>query len=64
MAKQGLRGLPVTHLHALKVYDLLLHHADPFDRLLIAQAILEDMTILTSDHVFEKYPVGVLVCGK
>ena len=64
MAKQGLRPLPVTHLHAVKVYDLPPHHQDPFDRLLIAQAIVEDMTILTADHNFRKYPIRVIWCGK
>ena len=64
MARQGLRALPVNHIHALKVYDLYLHHSDPFDRLLIAQAIVEDMTILTADRVFAKYPVEVVWCGK
>lgn len=63
MARQGLRPLPVTHLHAVKVYDLPLHHNDPFDRLLIAQAISEEMCILTSDRIFQKYPVEVLWCG-
>jgi PIN domain nuclease of toxin-antitoxin system len=63
MARQGLRSLPVTHLHAVKVYDLPLHHQDPFDRLIIAQAIVEGMTILTSDSDFRKYPVEVVWCG-
>ncbi len=64
MAKQGLRPLPVTHLHAVKVYDLPPHHSDPFDRLIIAQAIMEDMTVLTSDRAFGKYAVDVVWCGK
>ncbi len=64
MAKQGLRPLPVNHIHAVKVYDLPSHHGDPFDRLLIAQAIVENMTILTADRAFAKYPVEVLWCGK
>jgi PIN domain nuclease of toxin-antitoxin system len=64
MARQGLRPLPVTHLHAVKVYDLPLHHQDPFDRLIIAQAIMEEMTVLTADRVFGKYPVDVLWCGR
>lgn len=63
MARQGLWPLPVTHTHALKVYDLPLHHRDPFDRLIIAQAITEKMCVLTADRVFEKYPVEVLWCG-
>jgi PIN domain nuclease of toxin-antitoxin system len=64
MAKQRLLPLPVTHLHAVKVYDLAPHHEDPFDRLIIAQAIEEEMTILTSDRFFGKYPVQVLWCGR
>ena len=64
MAKQGLLSLAVTHLHAVKVYDLPSHHSDPFDRLIIAQAIVEEMTVLTSDRVFEKYPLEVVWCGK
>jgi PIN domain nuclease of toxin-antitoxin system len=63
MAKQGLLPLPVTHLHATTVYDLPAHHRDPFDRLIIAQAIAEGMTVLTSDRIFGKYPVAVVWCG-
>jgi PIN domain nuclease of toxin-antitoxin system len=64
MAKQGLRPLPVSHLHAVKVYDLPLHHQDPFDRLIIAQAITEEMTVLTADRAFRKYPVDVVWCSR
>src|ERR1700734_2894806 len=52
MAKQGLRSLPVTHAHAAKVYDLPPYHQDPFDHLIIAQAITETMTVLTADRDF------------
>ena len=62
--KQSLRSLPITLLHAIKVYDLALHHRDPFDRLIIAQAILEDMTVLTADSDFKKYPIDIVWCGK
>ena len=64
MAKQGLRPLPITHVHAVGVYDLPPHHSDPFDRLIIAQALAEDLVILTSDRVFQKYPVELVWCGK
>lgn len=64
MAKQRLLPLPVTHFHAVKVYDLDSHHTDPFDRLMIAQAILEKMVILTADRAFKKYPVELVWCGK
>ena len=63
LEKQGLRPLPITHLHALKVYDLPPHHRDPFDRLIIAQAVIENMTVLTADREFAKYPVDVVWCG-
>jgi PIN domain nuclease of toxin-antitoxin system len=64
MAKQGLRPVSVTHIHAVKVYDLLLHHSDPFDRIIIAQAAVEGMSVLTSGRVFEKYPIDGVWCGK
>ena len=63
MARQGLRSLPITHIHAVKVYDLPAHHRDPFDRLIIAQAMAEEMVVLTSDRVFKKYPVEIVWCG-
>jgi len=64
MAKQSLRPLSVNHSHAARVYDLPAHHRDPFDRMLIAQALVEDMVILTSDRSFKKYPARLLWCGR
>jgi PIN domain nuclease of toxin-antitoxin system len=64
LTEQGIRSLPVAQTHALKVYDLIRHHDDPFDRLIIAQAMAEEFTILTSNRVFAKYPVDVVWCGK
>src|SRR5256885_1908265 len=52
MRSSGVRPLPVTHSHALHVAQLPQHHRDPFDRLLIAQAQLDGLTILTADKVF------------
>lgn len=49
--------LPVTESHVWQVGNLPLHHRDPFDRLLIAQAIVEDLALLTSDGAFQHYPV-------
>jgi PIN domain nuclease of toxin-antitoxin system len=37
-----------------------LHHRDPFDRLLIAQAMVEDCTLVTADTIFDRYPVRLL----
>ena len=59
MRSSGVAGLPVTHPHALAVAALPRHHRDPFDRLLVAQAQLEDLTLLTADRVFESYDVSV-----
>lgn len=64
MADQGLRPLPVSHPHALAVFGLPGHHRDPFDRLLIAQAKLEDMILVTADRIFERYPVEILWAGR
>lgn len=51
-------AIKVEHAHAVK--DLPLHHRDPFDRMLIAQAVTEGLTIATHDPVFEKYSVPLL----
>lgn len=64
MADQGLRPLPISHQHTLAVAALPHHHRDPFDRLLIAQANLEGMTLITADRMFEKYSVQMLWAGR
>ncbi len=64
LADQGIHPLGITQAHALKVYDLPNHHQDPFDRMLIAQALIEDMVILTSDRAFKRYPAQLLWCGR
>jgi PIN domain nuclease of toxin-antitoxin system len=46
-----MKVLPMSLEHALKVVDLPLHHKDPFDRLLVAQAIVEDFTLITKEPV-------------
>jgi PIN domain nuclease of toxin-antitoxin system len=53
--------LPVLGEHAVAVRDLPPHHRDPFDRLLIAQARCEGLTIVTSDRVFAAYDVPILI---
>ena len=53
-------GLPVSVEHGAYVAELPLHHRDPFDRLLIAQAMVENMPILTVDSQFQKYDVRVI----
>ena len=52
--------LPMTAQHALIAGSLPPHHEDPFDRMLIAQAKVEDLTIITRDSVFRDYGVAIL----
>jgi PIN domain nuclease of toxin-antitoxin system len=53
-------SLDIAQAHALRVAVLPMHHRDPFDRLLIAQAQLEDLSILTADPVFGRYDLRVI----
>ena len=54
-AESGLLELPVTFRHAELVARLPAHHRDPFDRLLVAQAEAERLTLVTRDPVFQRY---------
>ena len=56
----GFVELPITFDHALAVRELPLHHADPFDRMLIAQARQESLTLLTADPRFRPYDVRTI----
>lgn len=60
LALNGIDTLPVTMAHALHVFELPAHHRDPFDRLLVAQALLEGMPIVTADPEIARYPVEVI----
>lgn len=51
----GFRELPVSARHAAAVAKLPLHHTDPFDRLLLAQSLLEPLRLVTADGVFAAY---------
>lgn len=56
----GHRSLPITQQHTLKVADLPLHHKDPFDRILVAQAQVESMHLVTADRQVTSYQVPVI----
>lgn len=56
----GCVALPITWHHARAVEALPSHHADPFDRLLIAQARVEGLTLLTADRAFAAYDVALI----
>jgi len=60
----GFRSLAVTVAHALAVRTLPRHHADPFDRLLIAQAVTDGLRIVTADSAFDRYGVATLAADK
>lgn len=60
LQQQQLTVLPITVEHALGVEHLPGHHNDPFDRLLIAQAVAEGLTIVTSDPAFARYGVPLI----
>jgi PIN domain nuclease of toxin-antitoxin system len=51
--------LSITLPHVLALDKLPAHHKDPFDRLLIAQATVEEAVLVTGDPIFAKYPVKV-----
>lgn len=59
---EGFEALPITLEHAQRAGELPNHHRDPFDRMLVAQAQIEGLTIVSRDRVFSQYDVAVLPC--
>jgi PIN domain nuclease of toxin-antitoxin system len=62
IAAAGLTPLPIELDHALGVERLPRHHTDPFDRLLIAQAVVEGLTLVSADRAFDAYNVRLVRC--
>ena len=60
IASSGLTPVAVEHSHALGVASLPMHHRDPFDRLLIAQATEMQVPIVTDDRNFDLYEIEVI----
>lgn len=60
IADAGVRTLGLSPAHALAVSDLPVHHRDPFDRLIISQAMIERLTVVTADARFRAYGVPLL----
>ena len=58
--KEGFTHLPITFFHAEQAGKLPLHHRDPFDRLLIAQAQAEGLTLVTRDADIPLYGIHVI----
>jgi len=55
LRESSFRFLPLELPHIARVYRLAHHHGDPFDRLMIAQALTEDLTIISRDAIFRRY---------
>ena len=60
LSENRIEALPVTLDHVLRVETLPMHHSDPFDRILIAQSIVEGLPVVTGDPKFESYPVQAI----
>lgn len=62
--RSGLQSLEITppHLSRLATLPAFEDHRDPFDHLLIAQALAEDLTIISDDRNFQRYPVTLIAC--
>lgn len=58
--ENGIEVLDIKAEHCLKLLDIPFYHKDPFDRLIIAQSIIEDMTIISRDTHFNNYPVKII----
>lgn len=61
LLRNGYQEVPITSAHALAVQNLPTLHKDPFDRILLAQAQLEGLVILTSDRILGQYPGPIIV---
>jgi PIN domain nuclease of toxin-antitoxin system len=57
---KGCLEVPITSSHTISAGELPLLHKDPFDRLLIAQALIENLSLLTSDEKIAEYPASVI----
>ena len=59
LSRNAFQSLPIYLSHALHTCGLPDHHRDPFDRILVSQAILEQMPMLSADPQISRYPVEV-----
>ncbi len=60
LKNEAFTSLPIEISHATKAYALPLHHRDPFDRILIAQAYIEDLCFITADSQIKSYSIKIL----
>lgn len=57
LQENGIEQMPISFQHIMKVRSLPFHHRDPFDRLLIAQALIEEVPILSNDTALDLYAI-------
>lgn len=60
LADNRIEILPISVDHLLAVERLPMHHRDPFDRMLIAQSMEENIPVITADRIFVRYPIEVI----
>lgn len=63
LAEQGIAELPIRPIHCRRVQGLPFHYKDPFDRLLIAQALVEGLDVIECDAQLDTYGVRRIWCG-
>lgn len=61
VAESGMSWLPITALHGRAAARLPMHHRDPFDRMLIAQAQVEECELISRDGMFSEYAVKLII---
>lgn len=52
--------IPINSIHLLQLSQIPFYHNDPFDRLIIAQAMSENLKLISKDSIFKKYPVNLV----
>lgn len=57
VVKYGFQILPILPTHTERLLNLPFHHRDPFDRLLISQAMVEQLSVISADTAFDAYPI-------
>lgn len=61
-ARSSFEEVPISSPHAALAGQLPMHHRDPFDRMIIAQGIEEELTVVTPDGTFSNYDVEIMDC--